>query len=116
MSGRLSVFQTAIADMRRENAVISAEKGKLMINARIRSRTGAFKRVLDMLKEKANNRSISQCVVRHARNLAIGEYRSKKLPRKMKVGEMYLSELLLPVASHPGAGAVGAAGLTAEGG
>jgi len=113
LSGRVSALQNAMSMLLKIKPIIVLRDGLLQMTEKVRTRQNALQRVVAMAAERLQGR-LADVVVVHANDLPTAESLLAAVRRTLRVREITLSELSLPVAANLGPGTVGIVALPVE--
>jgi DegV family protein with EDD domain len=106
MSGRVSALQAALASALHVKPIIALKEGVLDMAERVRTRSRAIDRVLELLQQRFGQEAVYVAAV-HARDLASAQDLYKRAREIFNVKEIILTELSIAVAANLGPGTVG---------
>jgi len=106
-SGRVSLFQNALASILNIKPVIAIRDGTLILQERVRTRAGAVKRLVELIAADVDGAPVV-LGVHHVAALADAEGLAAQLQAALSVRELYITELPVSLAIHGGPGIIGA--------
>ena len=106
MSGRVGTLQAALASALNVKPIIVLKEGLLDVAERVRTRTKALDRVLELLHIRFGEEEVNVAAV-HARDPQAAEGLFEKARKILNIKELILTELSIAVAANLGPGTVG---------
>jgi len=106
MSGRVGTLQAALASVLNVKPIIVLREGLLDVAERVRTRSKALDRVLEMLHVRFAQEQVNVAAV-HARDLPSAEGLLERARKMFNTKELILTELSIAVAANLGPGTVG---------
>jgi fatty acid-binding protein DegV len=107
LSGRVSKLQTSLSSLLKIKPIIALkENGSLDITDKVRTRSRAIERVLDMVRERVGDKKVNIAIV-HARDLQTAEDLKARVKKLLNVKDLITTELSISVAAHLGPRTVG---------
>lgn len=107
MSGRVGRLQGALASMLKVLPIIWVDEGELEAVERIRTRTKALERVIEMTEENLETEAPINVAVVHANVPEEAEEFRSQVEARFKVNELLFDDLVASLAVHGGPGIVG---------
>ena len=115
MSGRVGKFVAGMADTLNIKPILTVTDGKLVLLERIRTRTRAIERMLNLTAEAVGGKSVEQLAVIHVNDLDGARELEKLLRETIQCpAEVLTLEFTPGLSVHAGSGVVGLVVLTAE--
>ncbi|NOZ71148.1 MAG: DegV family protein [Chloroflexi bacterium] len=106
MSGRISALGSAVASLLKIKPLIVLQDGELIAGERVRTRTRAVRRLVEMMVDRVGNHPIRLAVV-HAQAPAAAQTLAALAQEHLNCGEPLITTLATSVAVHLGPGTVG---------
>ncbi len=107
LSGRVSKLQTSLSSLLKIKPIIALkENGSLDITDKVRTRSRAIEKVLDMVHERVGDKKVNIAVV-HARDLQTADDLKTRVKKLLNVKDLITTELSISVAAHLGPRTVG---------
>lgn len=107
LSGRVNHLQSSISSLLNIKPIITLqENGKLDMTEKVRTRSRAIERVIELVKNRVGEKKVNVAVV-HARDLTAAEVVRGLVMKTLNVGQMITTELSISVAAHLGPRTVG---------
>jgi DegV family protein with EDD domain len=106
MSGRVGTLQAALASALNVKPIIVLREGLLDMAERVRTRSKALDRVLEMLHNRFEKEPVNVAAV-HARDLQSAQDLFERARKVFNIRELILTELSVAVAANLGPGTVG---------
>jgi DegV family protein with EDD domain len=106
MSGRVGALQVALASMLNVKPIVVLREGLLDMSERVRTRSKALDRVLDMLQKRFEKEPVHVAVV-HARDPESAQALYERARNIFNIRELITTELSVAVAANLGPGTVG---------
>ena len=106
MSGRVGAFQVALASMLNVKPIVVLKEGVLDVAERVRTRSRALDRVLELLHNRFEKELVNVAAV-HARDLQSAQDLLERAKKIFTIKELILTELSIGVAANLGPGTVG---------
>ena len=106
MSGRVGTLQAALASALNVKPIIVLKEGLLDMAERVRTRSKALDRVLEILHTRFAKDEVNVAVV-HARDLPSAQNLFERARKMFNIKELILTELSIAVAANLGPGTVG---------
>ena len=106
MSGRVGTFQAALASALNVKPIIVLQEGMLDVAERVRTRSKALDRVLEMLQAQFAGEEVNVAAV-HARDLPSAQALLERARKIFNFKQLILTELSIAVAANLGPGTVG---------
>ena len=106
MSGRVGTLQAALASALNVKPIIVLKEGLLDMAERVRTRSKALDRVLEILHTRFAKDEVNVAVV-HARDLPSAQNLLERARKMFNIKELILTELSIAVAANLGPGTVG---------
>jgi len=106
MSGRVGTLQAALASALNIKPIIVLREGLLDVAERVRTRSKAFDRVLELLHIQFAQEEVNVAAV-HARDLPSAQNLLERARKVFNIKELILTELSIAVAANLGPGTVG---------
>ncbi len=106
MSGRVGTLQAALASALNVKPIIILREGLLDVAERVRTRSKAFDRVLELLHTQFAQEEVNVAAV-HARDLPSAQDLLERARKILNIKELILTELSIAVAANLGPGTVG---------
>jgi DegV family protein with EDD domain len=108
LSGRISALQGALVSLLRIKPIIILKDGLLSMSERVRTRLRSLDRILEILRDRVDQRNVTVAVV-HAADPDTAHVLYERILRMFNVKEIVMTELAIPVAANLGPGTVGIA-------
>ena len=108
MSGRIKYMQAALASVLQVKPIIYLKNGIIEMGEKVRSRTKAVDRMIELLKVKMQGRAVHAAVV-HAHDATGAEEAKRKVAHALNCVDVYIAELSISLATHFGPGAIAVA-------
>jgi DegV family protein with EDD domain len=106
MSGRVGTLQAALASALNVKPIIVLKDGLLDVAERVRTRSKALDRVLELLHARFGEDNVNVAAV-HARDPQAAQSLFEKAKKILNIKELILTELSIAVAANLGPGTVG---------
>ena len=106
MSGRVGTMQAALASMLNVKPIVVLKEGVLDMAERVRTRSKAIDRVLELLHNRFEKELVNVAAV-HARDLQSAQDLLERAKRMFNTKELILTDLSIGVAANLGPGTVG---------
>jgi DegV family protein with EDD domain len=106
MSGRVGTLQAALASALNVKPIIVLKEGLLDVAERVRTRSRALNRVLELLHARFGEERVNLAAV-HARDPQAAEGLLEQARKIFNIKEFFLTELSIAVAANLGPGTVG---------
>jgi DegV family protein with EDD domain len=106
MSGRVGTLQAALASALNVKPIIVLKEGLLDVAERVRTRSKALDRVLELLHARFGEERVNVAAV-HARDPQAAQGLFEKARKILNIKELILTELSIAVAANLGPGTVG---------
>jgi DegV family protein with EDD domain len=106
MSGRVGTLQAALASVLNVKPIIVLQEGMLDVAERVRTRSKALDRVLEMLQTQFAGEEVNVAAV-HARDLSSAQALLERARKIFNFKQLILTELSIAVAANLGPGTVG---------
>jgi DegV family protein with EDD domain len=106
LSGRVGTLQAALASVLNVKPIIVLQEGMLDVAERVRTRSKALDRVLEMLQAQFAGEEVNVAAV-HARDLAAAQALLERARKIFNFKQLILTELSIAVAANLGPGTVG---------
>ena len=106
MSGRVGTLQAALASALNVKPIIILREGLLDVAERVRTRSKALDRVLELLHTQFAQEEVNVAAV-HARDLPSAQDLLERARKILNIKELILTELSIAVAANLGPGTVG---------
>ena len=106
MSGRVGALQAALASALNVKPIVVLREGVLDMAERVRTRSKALDRVLDMLHNRFEKEPVNVAAV-HARDLQSAQGLFERAKKVFNIKTIILTELSIAVAANLGPGTVG---------
>ena len=106
MSGRVGTLQAALASALNVKPIIVLQEGMLDVAERVRTRSKALDRVLEMLQNQFAGEEVNVAAV-HARDLPSAQALLERARKIFNFKQLILTELSIAVAANLGPGTVG---------
>ena len=106
MSGRVGTLQAALASALNVKPIIVLQEGMLDVAERVRTRSKALDRVLEMLQAQFAGEEVNVAAV-HARDLPSAQALLERARKIFNFKQLILTELSIAVAANLGPGTVG---------
>jgi DegV family protein with EDD domain len=106
MSGRVGTLQAALASVLNVKPIIVLQEGLLDVAERVRTRSKAIDRVLELLHTRFAGEEVNVAAV-HARDLPSAQALLERARKIFTIKECILTELSIAVAANLGPGTVG---------
>jgi DegV family protein with EDD domain len=106
MSGRVGTLQAALASALNVKPIIVLQEGMLDVAERVRTRSKALDRVLEMLQTQFAGEEVNVAAV-HARDLPSAQALLERARKIFNFKQLILTELSIAVAANLGPGTVG---------
>jgi DegV family protein with EDD domain len=106
MSGRVGTLQAAVASALNVKPIIVLQEGMLDVAERVRTRSKALDRVLEMLQAQFAGEDVNVAAV-HARDLPSAQALLERARKIFNFKQLILTELSIAVAANLGPGTVG---------
>jgi DegV family protein with EDD domain len=106
LSGRIHAFQALVASFLQIKPIIELREGMLEIVEKVRTRSRAIERVLEIVRKNMGMQKVNVAIV-HALDPDTGRSLLEKAKLLLNVRDIILTELSISVAAHMGPGTVG---------
>ena len=107
LSGRVSRLQTSLSSLLKIKPIIALkENGSLDITDKVRTRSRAIEKVLDMVRERVGDKKVNIAIV-HARDLQTADDLKTRVKKLLNVKDLITTEFSISVAAHLGPRTVG---------
>ncbi len=106
MSGRITFVQHMVASMLRMKPLITVVNGELMPVERVRTRTRAFQRMVDLVAEEFGSRPV-RLAIAHARSPETAQQLLTMASERLNTVTQMVLPLAISIAVHFGPGALG---------
>jgi DegV family protein with EDD domain len=106
LSGRINALQNAISSMLKVNPIIELHNGLLDMGNKVRTRHRALEKILKMVTEKIGDQKANIAIV-HASDPATAQDLYERIQRVLKINEIVITDLAIPVAANLGPGTIG---------
>lgn len=106
MSGRVNAIQASLASLLNVKPIITLHEGVLEMTERVRTRSRALERILELLHQHFGPQRLHMAVV-HARDLEAARVLSEKARALFNLSEFIITQLSIGVAANLGPGTVG---------
>lgn len=106
MSGRVKALQAALASLLDVKPIITLKEGVLNMGERVRTRSKALERVVEMARERVGERLVNAAVV-HAQDLETAGELMEMVRSNLNVRQLIQTDLSISVAANLGPGTVG---------
>jgi DegV family protein with EDD domain len=106
MSGRVGTLQAVLASALNVKPIIVLQEGMLDVAERVRTRSKALERVLEMLHDQFAGEQVNVAIV-HARDLPSAQVLLERARKIFNCKQLILTELSIAVAANLGPGTVG---------
>ncbi len=110
MGGRVSSFQSTFASLLNVKAILTVKDGALSPYGRVRTRSKSIERLIEIVEENLGTSDPVRLAIMHTRAEAEARQVADVLKARLKVREMFMSELALSLTVHAGPGLVGVIG------
>lgn len=105
-SGRVGTLQAALASLLNVKPIVELQQGILEMTERVRTRTKALDRVLELVHERFLNEPLDLAVVQ-ARDLPAAQILEERARKLFNIHDLITTELSISVAANLGPGTVG---------
>jgi DegV family protein with EDD domain len=106
LSGRITNLQSLVASLLSIKPIICVREGRLIPEARCRSRQAAINRIVELTQEAAAG-GPARIAVLHAQVREEGEELLTQVRQSVNCTESFVGDLAISVAAHFGPGAIG---------
>jgi len=106
LSGRVNALQSNLSSLLQIKPIISLNEGELFASEKVRTRSRALDRIINIVEQRMGGSPASLAVV-HAADPATAERLGQRLQEIFKIKELITAELSIPVAAHLGPGTIG---------
>jgi DegV family protein with EDD domain len=106
MSGRVGMLQAALASALNVKPIVVLREGLLDMAERVRTRSKALDRVVEMLRNQFEKEPVHVAAV-HARDLGSAQSLFERAKKVFNIRELIITELSVAVAANLGPGTVG---------
>ena len=106
MSGRVKALQAAIASLLNVKPIVTLNEGVLNMSERVRTRSKALEKVVEMLRQRVGERLINAAVV-HAQDLDTASEMIATIKSSFNLNQLIQTDLSTSVAANLGPGTVG---------
>lgn len=105
-NGRVSVLQNLIGSVLNIKPVLVLKNGLLEMYSKARTRQRALEQILSFVAEKVGSDQVNVAVV-HAEDLTTAEQLKRRIQNMLRIDNLVITDLSIPVAANLGPGAVG---------
>lgn len=106
MSGRVRTLQAALASLLNVKPIIVLTDGMLNMGERVRTRSKALERVVELVRDRVGERLINAAIV-HAQDLPTASELAEKVRSTFALNRLIHTDLSISVAANLGPGTVG---------
>ncbi|MDO9129062.1 MAG: DegV family protein [Anaerolineales bacterium] len=106
MSGRVGTLQAALASVLNVKPIVVLHDGILEMSEKVRTRSKALERVLELVSEKFGKQPVNVSVI-HARDIKSGQALMELARKRFDCRDMVLADLAISLVANFGPGTVG---------
>ncbi len=106
MSGRVGTLQAALASVLNVKPIVVLHDGILEMSEKVRTRSKALERVLELVSEKFGRQPVNVSVI-HARDIKSGQALMELARKRFDCRDMVLADLAISLVANFGPGTVG---------
>ena len=106
LSGRVGTLQAALASILNVKPIVTLQEGMLQMTERVRKRSAALDRIIQIVKDKFGDQPLHMAVV-HAHDTESCHLLMEKVRQMFDIRELIMTDLSISVAANLGPGTVG---------